>query len=261
MLNLIFQCGFYSCGIYIVMLLLGLTTLKMRSIADCLLFSDAYWFVKAYVLLYLLAPVLNAFIEISSLKQIRSVLLLFFVFQTLFGFISDGATFFENGYSTISFIGLYLLGRYVNNVQRMIPPPLNRSMYMRMYMIICFLIAVIAMVSTYLTGFQFQRLFTYTNPLVIIASLGLLLYFSKLHFTSKVVNWLAASAFAIYLFHANSNIFLPYFVSNVKDIYNDYNGLNCLVLLMLYLLYVSFVSILIDKIRIFIWNLIVKRYV
>lgn len=54
------------------------------------------------------------------------------------------------------------------------------------------------MASTYFTGFQFQRLFTYTNPLVILASLSLLLYFSRLQFTSNSINWLAASAFAIY---------------------------------------------------------------
>lgn len=258
-LNLIFQCGFYSCGIYIVMLLLGHATLGMKNIADCLLLSGTYWFVKAYILLYLLSPMLNAFIEFSSLKQVRNVLLTFFVFQTIFGFISDGLASFENGYSTISFMGLYLLGRYVKiNYEKFnFTPPYK---YIIAYCGICVSVAALAMLSTYFTGFQFQRLYTYTNPLVIIASLSLLLYFSKLHFTSKIVNWLASSAFAIYLFHTNENLFLPYFVSEVKDIYNDYQGLYCLILLIFYLLCISIVSILIDKIRMFIWNFILKRY-
>lgn len=123
--NLLFQCVFFNWGIYIVMLLLGLTTLSANGIADCLLLTDTYWFVKAYILLYILAPVINSFIENSSTNHIRNVLLLFFAFQTIFCFISDGVTFFENGYSTISFIGLYLLARYtkmnVNNI-KLTPP-------------------------------------------------------------------------------------------------------------------------------------------
>lgn len=197
--NLLFQCVFFNCSIYIVMLLLGLTTLSANGIADCLLLTNTYWFVKAYMLLYILAPVINSFIENSSTNHIRNVLLLFFVFQTIFGFISDEAVFFENGYSTISFVGLYLLARYTRmtvDKLKITPPP--RTFFILIYGVISFIIAIIAMASTYFTGFQFQRLFTYTNPLVILASLSLLLYFSRLQFTSNSINWLAASAFAIY---------------------------------------------------------------
>lgn len=255
--NLLFQCVFFNCSIYIVMLLLGLTTLSANGIADCLLLTDTYWFVKAYMLLYILAPVINSFIENSCTNHIRNVLLLFFVFQTIFGFISDGAVFFENGYSTISFIGLYLLAQYIKmNVDKLkFTPPI----YILIYGIISLIISTIAMASTYFTGFQFQRLFTYTNPLVIVASLCLLLFFNRLLFTSKTINWLAASAFSIYLFHSNSNIFLPYFVYTIKNIYNCFNGVYCLFGLLLFLIIVSLVAIMIDKIRIAIWKIIINN--
>ena len=256
--NLLFQCAFFNCSIYIVMLLLGLTTLSAKGIADCLLLTDTYWFVKAYMLLYILAPVINSFIENSNTNHIRNVLLLFFVFQTIFGFISDGAVFFENGYSTISFIGLYLLARYTKmNIDKLnFPPP---SIYIFIYGIISLIISTIAMVSTYFTGFQFQRLFTYTNPLVVVASLSLLLFFNRLQFTNKTVNWLAASAFSIYLFHSNSNIFLPYFVYTIKNIYISFNGVYCLFGLLFFLIIVSLVAMMIDKIRIAIWKLIINN--
>lgn len=256
--NLLFQCAFFNCSIYIVMLLLGLTTLSAKGIADCLLLTDTYWFVKAYMLLYILAPVINSFIENSSTNHIRNVLLLFFVFQTIFGFISDGAVFFENGYSTISFIGLYLLARYTKmNIDKLNSPP--PPFYIFIYGIISLIISTIAMVSTYFTGFQFQRLFTYTNPLVIVASLSLLLFFNRLQFTNKTVNWLAASAFSIYLFHSNSNIFLPYFVYTIKNIYISFNGVYCLFGLLFFLIIVSLVAMMIDKIRIAIWKLIINN--
>lgn len=258
-LNLLFQCAFFNCGIYIVMLLLGLTTLSANGIADCLLLTDTCWFVKAYILLYILAPVINSFIENSSTNHIRNVLLLFFIFQTIFGFISDGAVFFENGYSTISFVGLYLLARYTRMIVDKLKITLPRTFFILIYGIISLIIAIIAMTSTYFTGFQFQRLFTYTNPLVIVASLSLLLYFSRLQFTSRSINWLAASAFSIYLFHSNSNIFLPYFVCTIKNIYNSFNGVYCLFWLFLFLIIVSFVAIMVDKIRIAVWKLIINN--
>lgn len=119
--------------------------------------------------------------------------------------------------------------------------------------------STIAMVSTYFTGFQFQRLFTYSNPLVIVASLSLLLFFNRLQFTSKAINWLAASAFSIYLFHSNSNIFLPYFIYTIKNIYNSFNGVYCLFGLLLFLMIVSLAAIMIDKIRIAIWKVIINN--
>ena len=116
-LKFIFQCIFFYVGIYIIMLLSGAIKFSLNGVADSLLFTDTGWFVKSYILLYILAPVLNAFIENSNANEIRRVLIFFFLFQSLFGFFSDGAAFFENGYSTISFIGLYLLARYLRKSQ------------------------------------------------------------------------------------------------------------------------------------------------
>ena len=257
-LKFIFQCIFFYVGIYIIMLLSGAIKFSLNGVADSLLFTDTGWFVKSYILLYILAPVLNAFIENSNANEIRRVLIFFFLFQSLFGFFSDGAAFFENGYSTISFIGLYLLARYLRKSQLKFlsyPPHL----YVMVYSSISLLMALTATVSTYITGFQFQRLFTYTNPLVIFNSLCLLLCFLKFRFYSKEVNWLAASAFSIYIFHTNTNIFLPYFVYNVKHIYNTFHGIHFLLILLLFLLFVSIIAILLDKIRICMWNIISKN--
>ena len=66
-----------------------------------------YWFVKAYVCLYFFSPVLNSFIQNTSKKKFKNFLLIYFLFQTVYGWISQGAAWFNRGYSSISFMGLY----------------------------------------------------------------------------------------------------------------------------------------------------------
>ena len=110
--NFIFQCLFFLVGIYIVVLIFGLTSLSAKGIAGCLVLLKWNWFIKAYMGLYILSPVLNTFINNTEKKTFKKVLISFFAFQTIYSWVSDGAAFFENGYSTLSFMGLYLLARY-----------------------------------------------------------------------------------------------------------------------------------------------------
>ena len=91
------------------------------------------WFIKAYLGLYIIAPVLNAFVNNAEKKAFQKVLLSFFIFQTAYSWISGGAVFFEGGYSTMSFIGLYLLARYVKLHQfskNVLPPPFISCLYL-----------------------------------------------------------------------------------------------------------------------------------
>ena len=43
-------------------------------------------------------------------------------------------------------------------------------------------------------------------PLLLINSIGLLIAFLAMSFQSKIVNWFAASTFAVYLIHENAYI-------------------------------------------------------
>lgn len=110
--NFIFQCLFYSTAIYITALLCGFSDLTFKGIAQVLYATKLGWFIKAYIGLYILSPVLNLFIEHSSKRVYEIVLIVFFIFQSTYGWLGN-AYFFNEGYSTHSFIGLYLLARYI----------------------------------------------------------------------------------------------------------------------------------------------------
>lgn len=116
--NFVFQCLFWLVGLYIITLLIGTSTFSIQGIKGCFALTKLNWFIKAYILLYILAPVLNAFVEKASQTEFRNVLVAFFVFEFIYGWIFSGSTqHIQGGYSTISFIGLYLLARYVRLYQ------------------------------------------------------------------------------------------------------------------------------------------------
>lgn len=70
----------------------------------------SYWFACSYLVLYLLTPALNAFIQQTDERGLRVFLLTFYAFVVpLSYFFND----IGRGFSAVSFVGLYLLGRYL----------------------------------------------------------------------------------------------------------------------------------------------------
>lgn len=109
--NLCFQCLFASVVVYLVMLI-GESPISIKDYASFLYLMPTAWFIKSYIALYLIAPILNTYLDNSSQSTQKKVLIAFFVFQTIYGW-TKAASFYELGYSAFSFIGLYLLAQYV----------------------------------------------------------------------------------------------------------------------------------------------------
>lgn len=258
-LNLIFQCLFFSIGIYVGMTCLGLTDTSfkgiLKGVLQCFYLYKTYWFVLAYIGLYILAPVINSFIEHSSQRNLEYFLIAFFAFQSLFGWLFPSISFFVRGYSTLSFVGLYVLARYCKIYGPSFTAFSKRTDFL-IYITVSLLIMFVAGISNLLhLDYITDIMYAYSNPLVIIASLYLLLFFSKLQIKYlPLINTIAVSNFSVYLFHANPNILAPYFAPYVKGIVASLDGIVLLLALFLSLVGIYAISVCLDRIRIFLWN-------
>lgn len=116
-LKFVFQCAYFMFGIYIILVAFGTLKLSLKGIMECVALTPANWFVKAYIGLYILSPLLNAFSNNATLKTQTNVVIAFFLFQTIYG-ITNAAQFIDFGYSTFSFIGLYLLADLLRKTLR-----------------------------------------------------------------------------------------------------------------------------------------------
>ena len=252
--NFVFQILFWAIGIYVVCLICGFAKLNIGGVLYCFQMRDFGWFIKAYIGLLILAPILNVFIDNVAEKQLRNILIFFYIFQTLYGWFPGGAQFFEYGYSTMSFIGLYLLARYIRLYMIDIVQ-WNKWFDLLGYFSIVFFIAIVAFITQMVgVGFISGKMYDYSSPFVVVAPIFLLLFFSKLSFQSKLINWIGASSFAAFLLHANINILRPIFGEHVRCIYNSFDGIGVLLLVFVYLLIVFVLAVLIDQLRIFVWS-------
>ena len=107
--SLLFQFFFIGIVIYITLNITNYThTWTKIEWFYFLTFHRDLWFFNSYIILYILAPILNYYVDNVNQEDFKRLLVMFFSAQTLFGYIySDVA--FCGGFSPLSFIGLYLL--------------------------------------------------------------------------------------------------------------------------------------------------------
>ena len=92
--SFLFQVAFLKLLSFGFFVLAGYLALDKTSMANLLMLKPyTGWFIKAYILLYILAPVLNAFVENVNRQVYKRVLFFYFVFIFLLGWFKDGRIF------------------------------------------------------------------------------------------------------------------------------------------------------------------------
>ena len=267
-LSFLFQVLFFWGGIYLIMLVLHKTSLSFHSISEAFFFSRKDWFIKAYIVLMILAPVLNKYIENSTEKQQRYVLIGYFFFSSTYGWLGGASRFFVKGYTPLLLIGLYLLAHYIRQAssEKETPKFINKMLTQdkRIDLLIYLLCAIIntgmGIASLYYHKFSYGQVYAYVNPFTIIGAMYLLLFFSKLHIKfSKIIKFLATGSFAVYLFHSQVDI-RPYFTDGNVYLFNHYSGIICISVIFIYLVIWYIISVVIDLPRLWIWEKISKKF-
>ena len=218
--------------------------------------GDNYWFVKAYIALCILSPVLNLFVDQSTKEVFKLILILYFAFLFIYAWISDGAEWMEGGYSLSSFIGLYLLARYV----RIYRPRWSRYKLVVDLTAFC-LLALTVTVSVFVLR-KYSGLggvfYKYSSPTTILLSMSCLLYFSKLSLKNRFINWVAISSLSVYLTH-NSSFLRDYYDTTISNWYYELPIASFVFKTALLIFVIYATSVLLDKIRILIWRTLLQK--
>ena len=89
-LSLLFQVFFFHILIILVLLAIG-ESIPASGFYRLFYEDSPYWFVIAYLILYAVSPILNAFIETVNIRTYLSVLVSFFLLEFAFGWMSNVA--------------------------------------------------------------------------------------------------------------------------------------------------------------------------
>ena len=158
-----------------------------------LVFTRESYFVQCYTMLLFLSPIINSFFEKYGKKALNYVLVLWGIEVFMEAIFDNKSLGFEDGYSVIHFIIIYMLARTAYMYKDHLLKP------KRSYWIIAYFICAAIICIMHLCGYN--HTWDYSNPVVVIESFCLFFPFLYKSFYNKWINWLAGSTFAVYIMH------------------------------------------------------------
>lgn len=244
-MSLLFQVLFYHILISTIVLCVG-APFSIRGFIKVFCFGVPYWFVISYLVLYVLAPALNRFIDKASPNLLLSVILSFFILEFSTGWCLNFAGFNE-GYSAISFIGLYLLARYIRLYS-------NKLVYFSagVDFLLYLVLSLLPILLFYVTGHGFHMI-AYSSPFVVGAAVFFFLAFNRMQISNSIINSMAVSVFSVYLVHLHPFVF-QHFQQLMQKMYSTLAGWEYILFVLVFATLFTLLCIAVDKIRIFIWQ-------
>lgn len=210
------QALVYSLGIAICVWVLKPENFSLRSLIYFLfpVSKSAYWYLSAYVGLFVLIPFLNAGINALSKEQTKSYLcLMFFVFSILPTFARQDTFFVNAGYSTFWLAFMYAIGACIRKYGWGDALKSRKALWIYICSVLiswgvkmCFEGTTMWLLGEPKTGYNF---ISYTSPTMVIAAIALFLAFKNATVSPKLrrlISELSPAAFGVYLIHEHECI-------------------------------------------------------
>ena len=185
--------------------------------------KSPYWFIKAYFCLFLIAPVLNKYLEDTYLPQ-KAYLLAAMLFISVYGAMM-GDTAYEDGKNIALFMTLYVLGDILKDIQPKIDkisPWVLLTTWLMLNAIIVFLYSHFE--SNAIGTAIWSLSFPYSSPLIIVEASLFFMLFSRISIKSRLINNIALSVFAVYILTEHSVIKPLLLRPAINFIYDQFNS-------------------------------------
>ena len=217
--------------------------------------NNSYWFLNAYLALFMMAPFLNVAIAGLSKANYIRVLVLLTILNVVFGNFFSIELLNTWGFSVAQFVYLYMIGGYIRNHISLEAIRQHRWMNFGGYILSALIWGIFVAVQVFQIPFlgRFFKAFSYNNIYVLVASVFFFLFMLSFDIKSKTINWLASSCIAVYLLQG---AIIPYswYIGVIEKSPYLKNPLFMVVSSVLFL----FVALLFDKTRIFLMTPLIR---
>lgn len=212
-----------------------------------------FWFVRTYLYLYLLSPIINR--VIYDKRTAIYLLLVLSIISIYIGTVGSDHTL-RGGKDILNFTLIYIIGHELRRTR------IVWEKWHTLLMVSCFLsLNILVMVLWYgfndqLTGRLIWRIsFPYNSPLLIVNAVLLFVLIGRFKFKSVSVNYIAASSFAIYLIHTHPFVRYQVLAPICSDMVAQFNESLLPLMIAILSLAVIFASIMVDKALTPLWSL------
>lgn len=211
--------------------------------------NNNFWFLNAYLALFMMAPLLNVAISNLSKSAYIRILVLLTILNVFFGNFFSIDLLNTWGFCVAQFVYLYMIGGFIRNHVSFESIRSHRQQYFGVYLLSTVVWGALVAIQVFQLPFigRFFKAFSYNNIFVLTAAIGFFLFMLSFDIKSRAINWLASSCLAAYLLQGSV---LPYdwYIGFLEKYPPLQNPCHLLVISALFLI----ISLLFDKLRILI---------
>ena len=168
--------------------------------ARLFLSSSPYWYVRTYLWLFLLAPVINHYLKDMTMTQRVYLLFVLGVASMYFGTVK-GDSSLEHGTNVVNFIFLYSIGNTIATYQNEIKVKTKWFIVAYILFNAIIVMAYIAFADSVLLAVVLKLCYFYCSPGLIFNAVLLFMIFTRIHFYNSFVNRVASSTYSMYIIH------------------------------------------------------------
>lgn len=264
---------FYSWGIYLIYKMTNHSIVNpMNPIETIYVFTPVlnvhYWFIVPYLALYIIFPFLNKMINALNQKQLKVLLIIFFVLMSVINNITPLNQNFEavGGHSILWFMFLYGVGAYIKKYKNENEGK-EKYKYL-LYFTICIILGFIFKIIfenlsnlNILLQYANYRVIAFNSVFAFLGAVSLFMFFKNIKIkgrtTGKCISFISKNVFAVYLIHEHELNRQVIWNSNLNI--NIAGMQNAFILHYLLCIFIIFAScILIEEIRKIIFKIILK---
>ena len=220
-LNLFLCCSFYGLASYFFHLIkddasIGKSLIKWAIFP---LSGSKWWFVNCYLILYLCSPLINTALQHISRREHLTILCLLTICNVYFGNVMQADFFNQDGYSAAQFIYVYIIGDYLRRYTSAPRVRERRWQFLICYFVFAMLWLFHKMIRLKL-GFSPFLSTGYNNVFNLCASVCFFLFMSSFCFKCRFVNYIAASAFSVYLLQESTYFGRGWLYPRIGELYD-----------------------------------------
>lgn len=225
--DLLLIVAFYGFIFYFFMMFINKTSFNIKDFIKALIpfLIGKRWFVRTYIILFLLAPYINKCLISLHKKSFQLLILILIIFFSIWPSFFPYPPVDDAGYGIINFIVLYTIAAYIKLHVKDI-----ENNKIKLY-IFCYIICV--MITYFGTIYNIYS-WGYNFIFNILGSLMIFLIFSQIKIQSSKINYVALFVFGIYMGHCdfqteswvygkilkcyvygNSNLLIPHMIFSI----------------------------------------------
>lgn len=221
--------------------------------------NTPFWFMRTYMLLYLLSPMMNKYLESLSNAKYFALFVTLFFFSDYVGSLNSDPSIY-GGKNIITFMMYYTLGYGIKRYTEYINT-LKTSVLITIFIIInIFIIGLMTIFneSPFIIKCVLQLCYQYYGPILLVNATLLFILINRFTFYSHFINSIAKASLVIFMLHSSAFILYNIIIPINIFIEKNTDQISFFFFEILFSIIIMFFCIIINSWLTPIWNLLSK---